>query len=128
MAVFVNFNAEMDNMLQGPTGSVARYIMRRGEVVALAAKAQAGKKTGALKASIHSRHMRGAAGQYVKVGSPLNYALVHHEGAKPHVIVPNTAKMLRFTAGGRVVYSRKVMHPGTRANRYLKDNLYLAII
>ena len=37
------------------------------------------------------------------------------EGTKPHPIVPRNATVLRFPAGGRVVYTRRVNHPGTKA-------------
>jgi hypothetical protein len=114
--------------LQAPTGMVGKYIYKRAQAIAIAAKRQVGVSTGLLKASIHVRHERGATGQYVKVGSSVRQALLHHEGSKPHVIVANRAQTLRFTAGGRVVYTRQVSHPGTRANRYLTDNLYLAIL
>lgn len=92
-----------------------------------AAKAQAGIKTGALKASIKLIHERTVFGQMLTIGSPLSYALVHHEGSRPHVITPKNAKMLRFTSKGRVVYARTVLHPGTRPNRYLADNLYMIL-
>ena len=87
------------------------------------ARAQVGVRTGALRASIHMRHMRDTRGQYVKIGSPLNYALIHHEGSKPHLIKPNKAHVLRYVSKGRVMYAHAVMHPGTKPNRYLTDNL-----
>lgn len=126
--VAVKFFPNMKYELQAPTGMVGRYIFKKGQVVAMAARSKVGVRTGKLKASIHVRHERGAAGQYVKVGSDLNYALLHHEGSKPHVIMATRAQALRFSAGGRIVYTRQVSHPGTRANRYLKDSLYLALI
>jgi hypothetical protein len=127
MAVKVVFNkAAMDEMLKNPSGMVGRYIAERARRIVIAAKMQAGVKTGRLKNSIHMRHMRGgAAGQYVMVGSNLHYALLHHEGTKPHLIVPNRSTVLRFSSGGRVIYTHAVRHPGTRPNRYLTDNLYL---
>ena len=115
----------LDKMLKSQRGEVGRYLMVRAIAVQMAAKAQVGKKTGKLAASIHIRHSRTALGQQVKIGSPLNYALAHHEGSKPHVIMPSRAKVLRFSSGGRIIYTRQVNHPGTRPNRYLKDNLYL---
>lgn len=39
------------------------------------------------------------------------------EGVRPHVIRPRRAKVLRFVVGGRVVYARKVNHPGTNKHR-----------
>lgn len=42
------------------------------------------------------------------------------EGTRPHPIVPRNAKVLRFPAGGRVVYTRHVNHPGTKARGWSK--------
>ena len=127
MTVKVVFNKPaMDEMLKSPSGMVGRYLAERARRIVIAAKMQAGMKTGRLKNSIHMRHMRGGpAGQYVMVGSNLHYALLHHEGTKPHLIVPNRSTVLRFSSGGRVIYTHAVRHPGTRPNRYLTDNLYL---
>lgn len=118
----------MDHMLRGAGGAVDRDMRRRAMLVQNAARAQAGKRTGRLIQSIHSRRSRDAIGPYWAVGSRVSYSLIHHEGSPPHVIVPNRRQVLRFTAGSRVVYTRSVAHPGTRANRYLKDNLYLALL
>lgn len=128
MAVVVKFNKSMDHMLRGPGGAVDRDMRRRALLVQGGARAQVGKRTGALGASIHTRRSRDAIGPYWAVGSNMNYALIHHEGSPPHMIVPNRKQVLRFTAGTRVVYTRSVAHPGFRANRYLKDNLYLALL
>jgi hypothetical protein len=125
MATVVIRKAELDFMLNNPSGNVGRYLAKKGRIVQAAARAQVGVRTGALRASIHMRHLRDSRGQFVKIGSSLNYALLHHEGSKPHVIVPNRATVLKFVNRGRVVYTHAVMHPGTKANRYLTDNLKL---
>ena len=117
--------AELDFMLNNPSGEVGRYLAKKGRIVQAAARAQVGVRTGALRASIHMRHLRDSRGQYVKIGSALNYALLHHEGSKPHLIVPKRATVLKFATRGRMVYAHAVMHPGTKANRYLTDNLKL---
>ena len=116
---------ELHVMLREPHGLVGRHLAKRGAMIVAAAKRQVGVKTGALRASIHMRYVRRGPGQAIQVGSPLKYALAHHEGTRPHLIVPNRARVLRFSAGGRVVYTHAVRHPGTRANKYLTDNLYL---
>lgn len=41
------------------------------------------------------------------------------DGTRPHIIRPRRAKALRFEVGGRVVFSKIVHHPGTRANNFL---------
>jgi hypothetical protein len=72
------------------------------------------------------RHFADPRGQYVKIGSPLSYALLHHEGTRPHLIRPNPPnRVLRFVSKGTLVMTGLVRHPGTRPNRYLTDSLKL---
>ena len=125
MAVVNIRKAELDFLLNNPSGSVGRYLARKGRLVTTAARGQAGVRTGALRASIHMRHLRDSRGQFVRIGSPLNYALMHHEGTKPHLITPNRAQVLRFVRGSTVVFAHSVMHPGTKPNKFLTDNLRL---
>ena len=120
-------NAGLDYLLKNPLGPVGRSLSKRGLRVAGAARRQVGVDTGALKRSISMSHKRDARGQFVKVGSPLNYARMHHEGTKPHIITPNRSQYLVFNKGSRVIYATSVRHPGTKPNRYLTDNLYLAL-
>jgi hypothetical protein len=117
----------LDYLLKNPLGPVGRSLSKRGLRVANAAKRQVGVNTGALKRSISTSHKRDARGQFVRVGSPLNYALMHHEGTKPHIITPNRSQYLVFTKNSRVIYATSVRHPGTEPNRFLTDNLYLAL-
>jgi hypothetical protein len=126
MTVTVVFRpAAMDTLLNSPAGTVGRHMAAVGYKIMIAAKQQVGVDTGRLKNSIHMRHFRSGIGQLIEVGSPLKYALLHHEGTRPHLITPNRAQVLRFTSGSRVIYTHQVRHPGTRPNRYLTDNLYL---
>jgi hypothetical protein len=69
------------------------------------------------------KHLANANGQYLWIGSNKNYAYIHHEGTRPHIITPTKAKALRFTSGRRVIYTRMVKHPGTKPNRYLSNQL-----
>ena len=125
MATVVFRKAELDFLLNSPEGDVGKYLAKKGRLLMAAAKTQVGVRTGALRSSIHMRHLRDSRGQYVKIGSNLDYALLHHQGTKPHVIRPDRAKVLRFVRGSRIIYTTSVMHPGTKANRYLSDNLKL---
>jgi hypothetical protein len=63
----------------------------------------------------------------VIVGSSHPIALIHHEGTRPHIIVPVKAKALRFpgAAPSGFIFAKRVNHPGTKPNRYLTDNLHL---
>jgi hypothetical protein len=120
----VIYKTQLDYVLNSPQGDVGRYLRKRGILMTASAKNQVGVKTGNLRQSIQMVHSRNSIFQYIKIGSNLNYALAHHEGTKPHIITPNEANILRFSAGGRVVYTHKVNHPGTRPNRYLSDQLW----
>lgn len=113
----------LDRLLNSPAGEVGRHLSRIGLQILAGAKVQVGVRTGALRASLHMRHLRDPRGQYVRIGSPLPYARLHHEGSRPHIITPNSAQVLRFVSRGQVIFAHAVRHPGTRPNRYLTDNL-----
>lgn len=125
MARVTLFSGPMDLLLKDPNGPTGRMLKRRGGYVLAAAKRQVGVRTGALRQSIHMRHLRDSRGQYVKIGSEKNYALAHHEGTRPHRIVPDRAQVLKFQTRGQLMYRNSVMHPGTKANKFLTDNLGL---
>lgn len=117
------YDSILDRYLNQPNGEVGKFLRKRGLLILAAAKAQVGVRTGALRASLHMRHLRDTRGQYVRIGSPLPYARMHHEGTRPHIITPNRAQVLVFRTRGQVVHTHLVRHPGTRPNRYLTDNM-----
>lgn len=79
--------------------------------------------------------LRGSRAEFLVGTSSKIYEYVD-KGTRPHVILPKRAKMLRFQGGyrakttpgvigstaggasGNIVYSRGVMHPGTKARRF----------
>jgi hypothetical protein len=123
----VFYDPQIDYLLNNPDGPVGKSLTRRGIKVLVAARRQVGVDTGKLQKSLRINRERAARGQFVKVGSKLNYALAHHEGSRPHIITPTRAQVMVFNKGSRVIYATSVRHPGTEANRYLTDNLYLAL-
>lgn len=126
MAVQIVWNKPgLDYVLHNPVGVVGRYLSKKGRLVTAAARRQVGVRTGALRNSIHMRHFRDPRGQYIKVGSSLSYARMHHDGTKPHLILPTRGGNLRFFSKGFMVFAQMVRHPGTKPNRYLTDNLKL---
>lgn len=128
MAGFIDwYKQPLDNLLTAPSGEVGRHLAAKGALITAAAKAQVGRKTGALRASIHMRHKRNTRYQYIEVGSKLKYARMHHEGTKPHLIYPQKKTVLRFFSKGQIVHTHLVRHPGTRPNRYLSDQLKLVL-
>jgi len=58
MVDFTPNKKNLDFLLNNPRGGVGLYLRRKGFRVAVAAKAQVGVQTGALRASIHMRHFR----------------------------------------------------------------------
>lgn len=122
---FIKNRKNWDLFFENPAGRVGRYLDRKGKKITAAARAQVGVRTGNLRSSIHMRHFRDSRGQYVRIGSPLSYAKMHHEGTPPHLIVPTRGEKLRFVSKGVLVYTHLVRHPGTRPNRFLTDNLKL---
>jgi hypothetical protein len=111
--------------LNVPSGMVGRHMLKIGTQIKVAAQRQVGVKSGRLRASIKVEQKTTGTRQHVKVGSSLHYALMHHEGTRPHMITPNPPKThLRFTnKRGGMVYTTSVMHPGTKPNRYLSSQL-----
>ena len=118
----------LDYYLHNPDGELGRYLRKKGMTIMMLAKQQVGVNTGALRSSIRMIHQRTSTWAQIKIGSNLDYAYMHHEGTKPHIITPRDAGILRFSSGGRIIYSHEVQHPGTRPNRYLSDQLWVARI
>jgi len=92
--------------------------------------AEQATKTGALGASIRTKMTLNKASAKGQVGSPLKYAMVVHEGAKPHTIVARKRRGMKWlwpagvgvpplTHAKMVCFKGKVHHPGMRARRYL---------
>lgn len=113
----------LNNYLHSPTGDVWKWLERRGNTAMRAAKRQVGVKTGRLRASIHMRHRPTVYGQELWIGSDtVPYALEHHEGTRPHVIPPKNGGVLVLGRGS--VIRGPVMHPGTKANKFLSNQLW----
>lgn len=100
------------------------YLEKRNRIALLKAKRQVGFRTGALQRNIRAYHLGNFTGQYVGLIADKPYALMHHEGTRPHVIRPTEpGGVLVFGKGSRVIKTREVRHPGTKPNRYLSDQL-----
>ncbi|MFH8577113.1 hypothetical protein [Streptomyces zaomyceticus] len=112
-------------------GRIARALRARGGIAERALRRKTQKVAG-----IAERRAPGSMGDYVSwtieegprglqgvitCDHPaVRYVL---DGTRPHVIRPRNAKALRFDMGGRIVFAKKVNHPGTRANNFLGEAL-----
>lgn len=118
--------AEVRRAVWEPQGSLLQRFRRSGRNIVTAARAQVGKDTRELARSIHYNIRRWNGLPELWVGSYNSIALLHHQGTRPHAIRARQGAFLRYSSKGRIVYAHTVMHPGTKPNRYLTDNLYLA--
>ena len=117
--------AKLDFYLNSPVGTTGLYLKKRALMMVVMAKSRANKDTGDLANSIGFNHARWVRGQKVDVVAEVGHALYVHEGTKPHSILPNDNQIMRFSSGGRIVYTRQVDHPGNRPNRFLSDFLWV---
>lgn len=110
----------------------ALLTARRDEYRALGAQlrdalAQAApRKSGRFAAGIRYRTFeRGdTLGVTLSVPAPLGDYIT--QGTKPHTIRPVSASVLRFEAGGGVVFARYANHPGTKPNPFIEQTLQRA--
>jgi hypothetical protein len=126
------YEGELDMVLNSPQGMVGRHLAKRAYIIETAAKQQVGVQTGRLRNSIKTKTFRTTTGQGVSVGSEVSHALIHHEGSRPHVILPKVqgGKLVFMggTGGTKLIVTDRVNHPGTRPNRYLSDWLFVAVL
>lgn len=87
------------------------------------AKQNAPVDTGNLARSVEEVPLRFSSPYSADFGmiARAHYARFVEDGTRPHVIRPRTAKALRFTVGGQVVFARYVNHPGTRARPFMRN-------
>jgi len=114
-------------LFRDATGPVGRDLDARAARVLARARQLTPIRTGLLLTTLRAESGQNATGQYRDVvagrdgiTSYLGYVLF---GTSPHQIRPVRRRALRFVSGGRIIFSRRVSHPGTRANNYLLRSL-----
>lgn len=117
--VILTFRPNFDFHMTHPRGMVGSWLRGRGRLATASAKAEVGVKTGALRKSIKMTSERTSIGPKIEIGSNRNYALVHHEGARPHRIAARRRKVLKYSQRGQIMYRKRVYHPGHQSNKYL---------
>jgi hypothetical protein len=90
-----------------------------GKLVLATEKSEVPIKTGALRRSITMDYRPISVSIYPTV----KYALPVHEGSSPHVIVPVRKKMLAFRKGGKLIFARRVNHPGNKPNKFVERTI-----
>ena len=110
----------------GWNGVVGTWLDRKLHELEVGAKASVGVETGELQQKIEvKKHPKIRENLSGSVGANPDedlegYAAMHHNGTKPHIITPkNPNGLLKFRSKGKLVYAKKVHHPGTKPNNYL---------
>lgn len=76
-------------------------------------------------APVRSGFMRDSISEFIgegeaRVGPTAPYALFVEYGTRPHTIYPVNASCLAFFAGGRMVFTAYVNHPGTKPQPFVR--------
>jgi phage gpG-like protein len=85
------------------------------------AKQKVKVKTGDLRRKITSETQHTSTSSKAKVGTNVEYAQALEEGSKPHAI--NYSKPQHLNIEGRWVTVKKINHPGTKAQPFLKPSI-----
>lgn len=115
-------------MLNSQAGPVNRHVGGIAKKTQSIARTLVGKRTGRLAASISITRSKTATGFEYTVGSMRTYALLHHNGTKPHLIIAKPPGLLRFKGtGATIVWTKVAKHPGTKPNPFLSTALKIAM-
>lgn len=105
---------QVRRMLRAAMTNVARYWR-------MAVWGRTPKRTGRLAKGIREKvRVRG----HTVVGildSEAPYTMFVENDTRPHVIRPRRARALRFLVGNRVVFARRVRHPGTKGKHMFRE-------
>ena len=77
---------------------------------------------GFLKSSINFFPQHPGATSYILFAAK-KYAAAVEFGTSPHIIKPSNKQALKFKSDGQIVFSKKVMHPGTEATPFMRPSL-----
>jgi len=102
---------ELDDAVDAGVRKTALQVER-------SAKQETPVDTGTLRSSIQTARVD--VGEHI-VGTNVEYAPDVEFGTRPHVITPDEADALAFKGtGGEMVFTRRVEHPGTPAQPFLR--------
>lgn len=115
-------------LLNSPTGPVAKLLIRDAQVVTQGAKRRC-PVSPAGSGGNRSGHLRSSIGWdlnihplWADIGTDVDYGLYVEVGTKPHTIRSHGPWPLRNRRTGQV-FGQVVHHPGTRAQPYLRPAL-----
>lgn len=101
----------------------APTMRRLGRSITRTARRRVNVRTGHLRSTLGDTTTRTGPVVTTTVFANARYARWVESGSRPHAIVPRRAKALRFEVGGRVVFAKRVWHPGYRGSRFLSSSV-----
>lgn len=116
---------KLEALLLAPEGMAWKKVIDLGRKVTNRAKVLAPVDTGTLRNSIASDPVPKREGTRltINVQATANYAYHVNNGTTPHVIRPKNKKALRFSVGGKIVFSKWARHPGSKARPFMTNAL-----
>ena len=112
--------AAIDEKLKGMEEKAKAALQDAGLLVETACKEECPVDTGLLRSSIAATQISDTE---VEISPSASYASFVEFGTAAHEITPTNAKVLAFKSGGKMVFAKKVMHPGTPANPFMKRGI-----
>lgn len=76
-------------------------------------------RTGRLRDSI----IREVFDDHAVIRTSSGYGRYVNDGTQPHMIFPKNGRYLRFEIQGRVIYAKRVRHPGFTGRRFVETTL-----
>jgi hypothetical protein len=123
--VKVTTRIDRNKLMAGRNSPVGRIMAAYAGFATIAAKQvqreRITRRTGRYERGFSSRYIPDGNGGRVQLTNSAPQARILEKGSKPHVIRPRAKSVLRFEVGGRIVYTRRVQHPGTRPYNILRD-------
>lgn len=131
MAARVVYNdAELHQLLEAPGGPVGRDLLRRAGNVRVRAEQLTNEtlnRSTRPGTHYHDAHVTGlaAAPLMAFAGNDADHAMILNVGSRPHIIRARNAPYLVFYSprAGRIIRTKEVRHPGTRAYALLASAL-----
>jgi hypothetical protein len=120
--------AEVLKFVRERNGPIMKDIDRRATRVQTVMRAYVRVRTGLLLSTIRKKRSYARGSVTILVGNrEVDYAAYENYGTRPHIITPKNRQYLRFVArDGRVVFTKKVRHPGTTGSFFIDRSMIYA--
>lgn len=114
-----DYDRKMGN-LQSGLRRMPREILEQGSAtIEMDLKRNVPVRTGKLRDSI----TREVYDSNAIIRTSSGYGRFVNDGTRPHIILPRFGRFLRFEINGRVIYAKRVHHPGFTGRRFVEATL-----